>query len=71
MVAFMLVLVQAFTVLYLTNVQREASWEGGSKYELNKRENRVRLTVLVVSGLATLSLMLTIGTIFISQIAKI
>jgi len=65
-IAFLLVLLQNFSVLYLTNVQRQASWENGNNSQLNKKENKTRKAVLWFSGLATLSIILTISLIVFS-----
>lgn len=65
-IAFLLVLSQSFSVLYLTNVQRQASWENGSNGRLNEKENKTRKAVLWLSGLATLSIILTISLIIFS-----
>jgi len=64
--AFLFVLLQSFSVLYLTNVQRQASWRNGSDEQLNKKENKTRNAVLWLSGLATLSTMITISFIIFS-----
>ena len=65
-VAFLLVLLQSFAVLYLTNVQRQASWEDGVNAELNNKENVIRKAVLWLSFLTTLSIIITIALILFS-----
>lgn len=62
-VTFLFVLLQNFAVLYLTNVQRQASWESGTDKELNEKENRVRKVVLSVSAITTLSIVATVALV--------
>ncbi len=65
-VTFLFVLLQNFAVLCLTNVQRQASWKDGTDSKLNEKENKVRKSVLLFSGLATLSIFITIALILFS-----
>jgi len=60
---FLFVLFQNLAVLYLTNVQRQASWESGANEGLNEKENRVRMAVLLLSTFATLSIIVTIALV--------
>lgn len=65
-ITFFLVLLQNLGVLYLTNVQRQASWKGGNNQRLNEKENRVRKAVLVIAALATLSIITTTTLVLLS-----
>lgn len=65
-VSFLFVLLQSFAVLYLTNVQRQVSWENGNNLELNLKENKVRKAVLWFSGLATFSIVISIALLIFS-----
>jgi len=66
--AFVFVLLQVLAVLYLTNIQRHASWEDGNDNLLNERENRVRAIVLWLSSLTTVSIIVTVALVLCTEI---
>jgi len=66
--AFLFVLLQSLSILFLTNIQRKASWKNKQSQDPTKEnlwENRIRGIVLYFSIFATASIFLTIALIII------
>ena len=64
--SFFLVISQNIAVLYLTNVQRTASWRrehNENPTRENLKENLVRICVLALSSLSAISIIVTIAFI--------
>jgi hypothetical protein len=62
------VLTQNIYTLFLTDTQRQSSWRTEHKIdsdELNKKENRLRKTILYLSIFTTVSILATITSIFL------
>jgi phosphoglycerol transferase MdoB-like AlkP superfamily enzyme len=66
--AFVLVLIQSFAIVWLTNIQREASWEDANNLDLNNRETQTRIATLTISAASTLFVMASIAATFVEYL---